>query len=50
MPKVVLLKISLKGKRGYRIESVPMKKLTRLSKERQRWWELQGDFLFLRTS
>jgi hypothetical protein len=49
MPKVVLLKISKTGK-GYRIASVPMKKLTKISKERQKWWQLEGDFLFLRTS
>jgi len=50
MPKVVLLKISRKGEKGFQVCSVPMKKLTRISKERQKWWELQGDFLFLRTS
>jgi hypothetical protein len=47
---VVILKIGSKGKKGFQISSVPMQKLTRLSKERQKWWELQGDFLFLRTS
>ena len=50
MPKVVLLKISKKGEKGFEISSVPMKKLIKASKERQKWWELEGDFLFLRTS
>lgn len=50
MPRVVLLKITQKGEKGFQISSVPMKKLSELAKERFRSWELQGEFLFLRTS
>jgi hypothetical protein len=43
----VLLKIRLRGKRGYDISSVPFKKLEKASKFRKKRWELKDDWLIL---
>jgi hypothetical protein len=43
----VLLKIRLRGRRGYDISSVPLKKLKKASGYRKKRWELKGDWLVL---
>jgi hypothetical protein len=43
----VLLKIRLRGRRGYDISSVPLKKLQKASKYRKKRWELKDDWLVL---
>ena len=45
--KVVMLKISKKGDKGFRIESVPIRKLRLLAVDKHRVWSLEGDFLVL---
>jgi hypothetical protein len=43
----VLLKIRCRGKRGYDISSVPLKKLEKASKYRKKRWELEDGWLVL---
>jgi hypothetical protein len=43
----VLLKIRLRGRRGYDISSVPLKKLQKAAGYRKKRWELKGDWLVL---
>ena len=43
----VLLKLRLRGRRGYDISSVPFKKLEKASMYRKKRWELKGDWLVL---
>ena len=43
----VLLKVRLRGERGYDISSVPMKKLKKMDSFHKKRWELKGDFLVL---
>jgi hypothetical protein len=45
----ILLKIAKKGEKGYHVASVPMKKLKRLAKGNQRFWNLEGEFLILQS-
>ena len=43
----ILLKIRLRGKRGYDISSVPFKKLEKANGYRKRRWELREGWLVL---
>jgi hypothetical protein len=43
----ILLKIRLRGKRGYDISSVPFKRLERAGKYRKKRWELKDGWLIL---
>ena len=43
----IQLKISKSGKKGYRIPSVPMKKLTTMSKMENKTWHITLGFLIL---
>jgi len=47
MNKVVMLKVSKKGDKGFRVESVPIRKLRLLAVDKHRFWKLEGDFLVL---
>ena len=42
-----ILKIRLRGKRGYDISSVPFKKLEKMSDYKKKRWELKDGFLIL---
>ncbi|MCW3984741.1 MAG: hypothetical protein NWE96_12250 [Candidatus Bathyarchaeota archaeon] len=46
MTQTVLLKISTR--KGSRIESLPLKKLQTIAKEKHKFWSLEGDFLILK--
>jgi len=43
----ILLKIRLRGKRGYDISSVPFKKLEKANEYRKKRWELRDGWLVL---
>jgi hypothetical protein len=43
----VLLKIQLRGRRGYDISSVPFKKLEKANTYRKKGWELKGEWPIL---
>ena len=43
----VILKIRLRGKRGYDISSVPFKKLEKANGYRKKRWEIKDGFLIL---
>jgi hypothetical protein len=43
----ILLKIRLRGKRGYDISSVPIKRLQKASNYRKKRWELKDGWLIL---
>jgi hypothetical protein len=43
----ILLKIRLRGQRGYDISSVPFKKLEKANEYRKKRWELKGEWLIL---
>jgi hypothetical protein len=47
LKNTVMLKISKKGDKGYRISSVPTKKLKKLANDQHRFWSIDGDFLVL---
>ena len=47
MRKTVMLKVSKKGDKGFRVESVPMRKLRLLAVDNCRVWSLEGEFLVL---
>ena len=52
MDKVVMLKISKKGDKGFHIASVPSRKLKQLALDTHRSWSLEGlesDWLVLRS-
>ena len=49
MDKTVLLKISKKGDKGFRIDSVPLQKLKVLADDKHRFWFLEGEFLVLKS-
>jgi len=42
-----MLKVSKKGAKGFRVESVPYNKLRLLADDKHRFWKLDGDFLVL---
>ena len=44
-----MLKLSMKGDKGFQVCSVPLKKLKRLSSDKHRFWSLEGDFLVLKS-
>lgn len=44
-----MLKISKKGDKGFRIESVPTRKLKRMASDKHRFWSVEGDFLVLKS-
>lgn len=53
MYNVIRLKISKKGDKGFRIASVPSRKLKRLALDKNRSWSLEGlenDWLVLYSS
>ena len=39
---VIMLKISQKGDKGFRIASVPSRKLKRMALDKHRFWSLEG--------
>ncbi len=43
----ILLRIRLRGKRGYDVSSVPFKKLEKANKYRKKRWELKDGWLIL---
>ena len=43
----IVLRIRLRGKRGYDISSVPFKKLEKANEYRKKRWELRDDWLIL---
>ena len=47
MNNVVMLKVSKKGDKGFRIESIPIRKLRLLAADKHRHWKIEGDFLVL---
>jgi hypothetical protein len=46
-PTKTLLKIRLRGERGYDISSVPMKKLQKMNGFHKKRWEIKDGFLIL---
>ena len=49
MNKTVMLKISKKGDKGFRVSSVPLRKLKLLAEDNHKFWVLEGDFLVLKS-
>ena len=49
MGETIILKIAKKGDKGFRIESVPSRKLKLMASDKHRFWSLEGDFLVLRS-
>jgi hypothetical protein len=49
MDETIILKIAKKGDKGFRIESVPTRKLKRMASDEHRRWSLEGDFLVLKS-
>ena len=47
MGKVLMLKISKKGAKGFCVCSVAKRKLDLLAVDKHRFWRLDGDFLVL---